>query len=79
MIDNEAMDCMEVEVCSPLVAQTKGKRPSTRKVSMVEKAVRKKSKGGNKKQSNTNPEHQRKKKKKVSIDSKVVVCAHIDV
>jgi len=80
MIDNGAMDCMEVEVCSPLVAWTKGARPSIRKVSVVEKAVGKKSsKGGNKKQSNTNPEQQRKKKMKVSIDSKVVVCAHIDV
>jgi hypothetical protein len=81
MIDNGAMDCMEVEVCSPFVARTKGKRPSTRKVSVVEKAVGKKSKGGNKKQSNTNSEQRRKKKRKekVFIDSKVVVCAHIDV
>jgi hypothetical protein len=61
MIDDGDMDCMAVEVCSPLVARTKGKRPSTRKVSVVEKAVGKKSKGGNKKQSNTNPEPQRKK------------------
>jgi len=49
MIDNEAMDCMEVEVCSPLVARTKGKRPSIKKVFVVENAVVKKSKGGNKK------------------------------
>jgi len=49
MIDNEAMDCMGVEVCSPLVARTKGKRLSTKKVYVVEKTVRKKSKGGNKK------------------------------
>jgi len=79
MIDNGAMDCMEVEVCSPLVARTKGARPSIRKVSVVEKAVGKKSsKGGNKKQSNTNPE-QRRKRNKVFNYSKVVVCAHIDV
>ncbi|XP_062155293.1 protein FAR-RED IMPAIRED RESPONSE 1-like [Alnus glutinosa] len=64
MIDNGAMDCMEVEVCSPLVARTKGARPSIRKVSVVEKVVRKKSsKGGNKKQSNANPEQRRKRKK----------------
>jgi hypothetical protein len=48
-----------VEVCSPLVAQTKGKRPSNKKVSAVEKSV-KKSKTSNK--SNTNPKQQRKKK-----------------
>jgi hypothetical protein len=79
MIDNGAMDCMEVEVCSPLVARTKGARPSIRKVSVVEKVVGKKSsKGGNKKQSNTNPE-QRRKRNKVFNYSKVVVCAHIDV
>ncbi|XP_062146803.1 protein FAR1-RELATED SEQUENCE 5-like [Alnus glutinosa] len=64
MIDNGAMDCMEVEVCSPLVARTKGARPSIRKVSVVEKVVGKKSsKGGNKKQSNTNLEQRRKRKK----------------
>ncbi|XP_062173728.1 protein FAR-RED IMPAIRED RESPONSE 1-like [Alnus glutinosa] len=64
MIDNGAMDCMEVEVCSPLVARTKGARPSIRKVHVVEKVVGKKSsKGGNKKQSNTNPEQRRKRKK----------------
>jgi hypothetical protein len=56
MIDDGDVDCMAVEVCNPLVAHTKGKPPSTRKVSVVEKAVGKKSKGGNKKQSNTNPE-----------------------
>jgi len=79
MIDNGAMDCMEVEVCSPLVARTKGARPSIRKVSVVEKVVGKKSsKGGNKKQSNTNPE-QRRKRKKVFNYSKVVVCVLIDV
>ncbi|XP_062163714.1 protein FAR-RED IMPAIRED RESPONSE 1-like [Alnus glutinosa] len=50
MIDNGAIDCMEVEVCSPLVARTKSARPSIRKVSVVEKVVGKKSsKGGNKK------------------------------
>ncbi|XP_062170384.1 protein FAR-RED IMPAIRED RESPONSE 1-like [Alnus glutinosa] len=67
MIDDGDMDCMAVEVCSPLVARTKGKRPSTRKVSVVEKAVGKKSKGGSKKQSNTNPELQRKKEEEVFV------------
>jgi hypothetical protein len=51
---NRTIDCMGVEVCSPLVARTKGKRPSNRIVSEVEKAVVKKSKGGNKKQSDIN-------------------------
>jgi hypothetical protein len=61
---NLATDCMAVEVRSPHVAQTKGKRATKRKVSEVEKAV-KKSKGNNK-QSDTNP-RQQSKKKKVSI------------
>jgi len=51
---NRTIDCMGVEVCSPLVARTKGKRSSNRKVSEVEKAVVKKSKGGNKKESDIN-------------------------
>lgn len=55
MTDNVAIDCIAVEVCSSPVAWTKGKRPSTRKVSGVEKTVVKKSKEENKKYSNTNP------------------------
>jgi hypothetical protein len=51
---NRTIDCMGVEVCSPLVARRKGKRSSNRKVSEVEKAVVKKSKGGNKKESDIN-------------------------
>jgi hypothetical protein len=50
-----------VEVCSPLVAHTKGRKPSNRKVSAVEKAV-KKSKSSNK--SATNPNQQRKQQRK---------------
>jgi hypothetical protein len=49
-----------VEMCSPLVAHTKGRKPSNRKESAVEKAV-KKSKSSNK--SATNPKQQRKKKR----------------
>lgn len=62
MTGNGTIDCMGVDVCSPLVARTKGKRPSNRKVFEVEKAVVKKSIGENKKQSDTNPKQQRKKK-----------------
>ncbi|XP_062155312.1 protein FAR-RED IMPAIRED RESPONSE 1-like [Alnus glutinosa] len=50
-----------VEVCSPLVAHTKGRKPSNRKVSAVEKAV-KKSAASNK--SATNPNQQRKQQRK---------------
>ncbi|XP_062173549.1 protein FAR-RED IMPAIRED RESPONSE 1-like [Alnus glutinosa] len=39
MTGNGAIDCMAMEVCSPLVARIKGKRASKRKVSEVEKAT----------------------------------------
>jgi len=58
-----AIDCTAVEVRSPHVARTKGKRVSNRTMSAVEKAVVKKAGGNKKKQSDTNPNQQVKKKK----------------
>jgi len=51
LLPSASITCNGVEVCSPLVAQTKGNGPSNKKVFAVEKAV-KKSKSSNKSDTN---------------------------